>query len=73
MHFDPFSKFIRFVGVPTITDCTNGQNAFGSVLAVYDDGTKFDLICGHGDFRWLCLSCAERAINEQKEIDSLQK
>ena len=56
------AKFVRYVGIPHVTASEYGQNAFGSVLAEYDDGSRVGVICGHGGSEWLCLSCAEKLV-----------
>jgi len=58
------AKFVKFVGKAEITFNQYGANAYGSVLAENDDGSKFPVICGHGGSAWLCLKCAEK-INEE--------
>jgi len=59
------AQFVKFVGEPQITDNRYGMNAWGSVLALYDDGSKLAVICDHGGSAWLCLSCAENMINKE--------
>ena len=56
------STFVKFVGTAHITDCTYGSNAYGSVLAEYDDGSKLGVMCGHGGSAWLCLECAKQCL-----------
>jgi hypothetical protein len=60
-HMKSNAKFVRFVGEPIITNSMYGNNAYGSILALYDDGSKTGVICGHGGSAWLCLACAKEA------------
>ena len=53
--------FVRFEGAPSVTASECGLNAFGSVVACYNDGSRTSVICGHGGSEWLCLDCAKRA------------
>ena len=53
------AKFLRYIGIPQVTASEYGDNAFGSILAEYDDGSRIGVICGHGGSAWLCLKCAE--------------
>jgi hypothetical protein len=52
------AKFVKPIGTPQIT--MENNNAFGSVLALYDDGTRLGICCEHGGSAWLCLSCAQK-------------
>jgi len=64
---DPNATFVRYVGEPHITDSRYGQNAFGSVLAEYSDGSRIGVICGHGGSAWLCLDCAKGVKNDSDD------
>lgn len=68
----PNAKFVKYVGVPDVTDGAYGANAYGSVLAEYDDGNRIGVTCGHGGSAWLCLDCAKQIINRQ-EFEKLAK
>ena len=66
----PNAKFIQYVGQPHITASKYGVNAYGSVLAEYDDGSRMGVICGHGGSAWLCLTCAQECMEKQsKELN----
>jgi len=61
----PLGNFIKYVGTPYVTDECYGQNAFGSVLAQYENGSTIGVICGHGGSEWLCLKCAKDLVEAQ--------
>ena|SRR3990167_3132818 len=60
------SKTVRYVGEPFVTDSRYGGNAFGSVLAELENGSRIGVTCEHGGSEWLCLSCAE-AVNPRRK------
>lgn len=60
------AKFVKFIGVPEIL---YGTNAYGSVLAENDDGSKISVICGHGGSAWLCFNCARKVMNQQEDLE----
>ena len=63
------AKLIRYVGKPQITDGSYGLNAFGSIVAEYDDGSRLAVCCSHGGSEWLCLECAIKGIRDQSVRD----
>lgn len=68
------AKFIRIIGSPFITGM--GDNAFGSVKALYSDGSALPFNCSHGGSMYLCLSCAKQLIlkeDERREKDGAHK
>ena len=42
-------------------------NQFGLVVAIEEDGRELPINCGHGGSCWLCLECAEEALEKNKE------
>ena len=46
------------------------QNAYGEIVAEYDDGKLLPVICGHGGSMWLCRACGEELIKQQQTTDS---
>lgn len=64
-------KFVKNIGTPQITDSRYGNNAYGSVLALYDNGSTLPIICGHGGSCWFCYDCAVKLIKDQDEKTSI--
>ena len=60
-------KFMKYVGRAYATSHECGENAYGSVLAEYDDGSRIGVICEHGGSQWLCLTCAEKIMQKQEK------
>lgn len=61
----PDAEFVKFIGSPQITESRYGSNAFGSVLALYDDNSRIPVICMHGGSAWLCYECAVKLIKKE--------
>lgn len=43
------------------------ENAYGEIMAEYDDGSKVPVICGHGGSMWLCRQCKEHALGRAEK------
>ena len=44
------------------------ENAYGEIMAQYDDGNEFPVICMHGGSMWLCRGCKIKILGEQSEF-----
>jgi hypothetical protein len=44
-----------------------GNNAYGEITAVSDDGTEMPVICGHGGSMWLCRECKNSLLSERRK------
>ena len=64
-RMSPNAKFVQYVGAPQVTAAKHGPNAYGSVLAEYDDGSRIGVMCEHGGSAWLCLGCAEKLVGKE--------
>lgn len=64
-RMEPEAKFFKYIGDPRITASDHGLNAYGSVLALYTDGSTLPVICGHGGSAWFCLTCAKKTMGEE--------
>ena len=42
------------------------KNAYGELVAEYDDGTEGHVICGHGGSMWLCRECKDKILSEER-------
>ncbi|MBD3405050.1 MAG: hypothetical protein GF411_02805 [Candidatus Lokiarchaeota archaeon] len=66
VHKHSAGKEIGVCGTPHITGY--GHNAYGSVLAVYDNGARLAITCQHGGSGYLCLECAKAIVRDATRV-----